>query len=132
NNNGNTAENIPNLMYTIVPTYSFKKGYVFLAEKYMGRRAANMANTFFLPGFHEFNLGAGFNVTKRVALAANINNLFNTFGIMNWSGTTEQSLVDAFSHNNFTPERRKASPNSVYSVLPIQPRAYFVSATYKF
>jgi outer membrane receptor protein involved in Fe transport len=119
-------------MYTIVPTYSFKKGYVFLAEKYMGRRAANMANTFFLPGFHEFNLGAGFNVTKRVALAANINNLFNTFGIMNWSGTTEQSLVDAFSHNNFTPERRKASPHSVYSVLPIQPRAYFVSATYKF
>lgn len=132
NNNGNTAENIPSLMYTIVPTYSFKNGYVFVAEKYMGRRAANMSNVFFLPGFHEFNLGAGYNVSKRVSLAANINNLFNTFGVMNWSATTENGLIDAFSHNSFTPERRAASPNSIYSVLPIQPRAYFVSATYKF
>lgn len=132
NNNGNTSENIPNLMYTVVPTYSFSKGYVFAAWKYMGKRAANMANTFDLPGFHEFNLGAGYNLTKKLSITANVNNLFNTFGIMNWSATTENGLIDAFSHNSFTPERRKSSPNSIYSVLPIQPRAYFLSATYRF
>ncbi|MCU7549747.1 TonB-dependent receptor [Chitinophagaceae bacterium LB-8] len=131
-NNGNTAENIPNLMYTVVPTYSFKSGYVFAGWKYMGKRAANMSNAFDLPGFHEFNLGAGYNLTKRIGVAANINNLFNTFGVMNWSATTEDNIIDGFSHNSFTPEKRKANPNSVYSVLPIQPRAYFVSVTYKF
>ena len=132
NNNGNTAENVPALMFTVVPAYSFKKGYVFVAGKYMGKRAANMANTFSLPGFLETNLGAGYNFTSKFSLSANINNLFNTFGVMNWSATTENSLIDGFSHNSFTPERRAANPNSIYSVLAIQPRAYFISATYKF
>ena len=132
NNNGNTAENVPKIISFVIPTYTFNKGYVFAAWKYLGKRAANMSNAFYLPGFSEFNFGAGFNVTKRVGLTANINNLFNTLGIMNWSATTEGSLVDAFSHNSFTPERRKASPNSIYSVLPIQPRAYYLAVTYKF
>jgi outer membrane receptor protein involved in Fe transport len=132
NNNGNTAENVPNLMFSVVPTYSYKKGYVFAAWKYMGKRAANMSNAFYLPGFHEFNVGAGYNISKKISVSANINNLFNNFGVMNWSATTENSLIDGFSHNSFTPERRAANPNSIYSVLAIQPRAYFVSATYRF
>ena len=132
NNNGNTAENIPAVMSTIMPTYSFNKGYVFAAWKYMGRRAANMPNAFYLPGFSEFNIGAGYNISKRIGLSANINNLLNTFGVMNWSASTEGSLIDGFSHNSFTPEKRAANPNSIYSVLPIQPRAYFISATYRF
>jgi len=132
NNNGNTAENVPTLMFSVVPTYSFKKGYVFIAGKYMGKRAANMSNAFDLPGFFETNFGAGFNVTSKLSLTANINNLFNTFGVMNWSATTENSLIDGFSHASFTPEKRAANPNSIYSVLAIQPRAYFVSVTYRF
>jgi outer membrane receptor protein involved in Fe transport len=132
NNNGNTAENVPSLMFSVVPTYSFKKGYVFIAGKYMGRRAANMANAFYLPGFLETNFGAGYDITSKLSVSANINNLFNTFGAMNWSPTTEGSLIDAFSHDSFTPERLAANPNSIYSVLAIQPRAYFVSVTYRF
>lgn len=132
NNNGNTAENVPSLMFSVVPTYSFKKGYVFAAWKYMGKRAANMSNAFDLPGFHEFNLGAGFNITSKLSISANINNVFNTFGAMNWSATTEGSLIDGFSHDSFTPEKRAANPNSIYSILAIQPRAYFASLTYRF
>jgi len=132
NNNGNTAENVPNVMYTIVPTYSFKNGYVFTAWKYMGDRAANMSNAFTLPGFHQFNLGAGYDLSKKVSLSANVNNLFNTLGIMNWSATTEYALVDAFGHNSFTPERRAEKPNSKFSVLTVQPRAYFMTATFRF
>ena len=132
NNNGNTAENVPSLMFSVVPTYSFKKGYVFAAWKYMGKRAANMSNAFDLPGFHEFNLGAGFNITSKLSISANINNVFNTFGAMNWSATTEGSLIDGFSHDGFTPEKRAANPNSIYSILAIQPRAYFASLTYRF
>jgi outer membrane receptor protein involved in Fe transport len=132
NYNGNTAENVPKLMFSVVPTYSFKKGYVFIAWKYMGEREANTSNAFTLPGFHEFNFGAGYNITSKLSISANINNLFNTFGVMNWSPTTQNSLVDAFNRNSFTPKRRAAEPNSIYSVLAVQPRAYFVSATYRF
>ena len=132
NNNGNTAENVPALMFSVVPTYSFKKGYVFVAGKYMGKREANMSNAFTLPGFLETNFGAGYNITSKLSVSANINNLFNTFGVMNWSATTENSLIDGFSHDSFTPEKRAANPNSIYSVLAIQPRAYFVSVTYRF
>ena len=132
NDNGNTAENVPKLMFSVIPTYSFKNGYVFIAGKYMGKRAANMSNAFSLPGFLETNFGAGYNITSKLSITANINNVFNTFGIMNWSATTENSLIDGFSHNSFTPARRASNPNSVFSVLAIQPRAYFVSATYRF
>ncbi len=132
NNNGNTAENVPTVMANVMPAYSFKKGYVFAAWKYMGKRAANMANVFYLPGFSEINTGAGYNITKNICLSANVNNVFNTLGIMNWSAGTQGSLIDAFSHNSLTAERRAANPNAVYSILPIQPRAYFISATYKF
>ena len=91
-----------------------------------------MSNAFDLPGFHEFGIGAGYDVTQKLSVSANVNNLFNTFGAMNWSPTTERNLIDAFSHDSFTPERRAANPNSIYSILAIQPRAYFISATYKF
>ncbi len=108
NNNGNTAENIPTVMSTIMPTYSFNKGYLFAAWKYMGKRAANMANVFSLPGFSEFNVGAGYNLTKKISLSANINNLFNTFGIMNWSPSTQGSIIDGFAHNNFTAGKTRS------------------------
>lgn len=130
--NGNTAENVPNLMFTIVPNYSFEKGYVNLAWKYMGKRAANMSNAFDLPGFHQLNFGAGYNLSKSISVAANINNVLNNFGIMNWSATSENSIIDSFGHESFTPAKRAANPNSKYSVLAVQPRAYFLAVTYKF
>jgi outer membrane receptor protein involved in Fe transport len=132
NYNGNTAENVPNLMFTIVPNYSFEKGYLNLAWKYMGKRAANMSNAFDLPGFHQLNFGAGYTISKSISVAANINNVLNNFGIMNWSATSENSIIDSFSHESFTPAKRAANPNSKYSVLAVQPRAYFLAVTYKF
>ena len=132
NNNGNVAENVPNLMFNLTPMYTFGKGYVLLTYKYLGNRAANMSNAFTLPGFGQLNLSAGYDLSKRISLQANINNLTNTFGIMNWSSTTKYALVDAFGHSSFTPERRRESPESIYSVVPIQPRAYFMTVKYTF
>ena len=132
NNNGNKAENIPNLMFNVTPMYSFEKAYLQLTWKYMGARQSNMSNAFELPSFHQLNFGAGYNLSKKVALSANINNVANTFGIMNWSATTEKALVDAFGHNSFTPQRRAESSNSIYSVLAVQPRSFFLTATYNF
>lgn len=132
NNNGNKAENVPTLMLNISPTYSFKKGYLMLTYRYMGAREANMANVFTLPGFGQLNLSAGYDISSKLSLNANINNLTNVLGVMNWMSTTKYALVDAFGHNSFTPERRKESPDSFYQIVPVQPRAYFLTVRYKF
>lgn len=131
NNNGNTAENIPALMFNISPTYNFGKGYAMLTYKYMGDRQANMSNAFILPGFGQMNLSVGYDISPKISLTANINNLSNSVGVMNWMATTQYALVDAFSHNSFTPERRKESPNSYFQIVPIQPRAYFLTLRYR-
>lgn len=130
--NGNRAVNIPKVMFNVSPIYTFKKGYLMLNYKYMGARPANIANVFELPGFGQLNLSAGFDISKKLSITANINNLTNVLGIMNWMATSQFALVDGFNHNSFTPERRVAAPNSIYQVLPVQPRAYFLTARIKF
>lgn len=130
--NGNTAVNVPTLMFNLSPLYTFKKGFILLNYRYMGDRQANIANTFILPGFGQLNVSAGYELTKRLSLNLNVNNALNTLGIMNWMATTQYGLTDAFNHNSFTPERRRESPNSVFQILPIQPRAYFLTARYTF
>ena len=132
NSNGNKAENVPKVMFNIMPSFNFKKGYLMLTYKYMGARSANILNAFTLPGFGQTNLAAGYEISSKLSVNANINNLTNVLGIMNWMATTKYALVDAFGHNSFTPQRRKESPDSYFQIIPIQPRAFFVSLNYNF
>ncbi|GAB2583446.1 TonB-dependent receptor [Spirosoma areae] len=132
NYNGNTGENVPALMLNISPVYSVGKGYAMLTYKYLGARQANIANVFTLPGFGQFNLSAGYTISPKISLTANINNLANTVGVMNWQPSTQFSLVDAFGHDSFTVEKRNAAPNSIFQIIPIQPRAYFLTVKYRF
>ncbi|MEN9909836.1 MAG: hypothetical protein RLZZ540_2985 [Bacteroidota bacterium] len=132
NNNGNKAENSPAVMFNISPNYNFKKGYLSLNYQYMGDREANMANAFTLPGFGQLNFSAGYDLSPKLTLLANINNLTNTFGVMNWMAPSSTTLVDAFSHNSVTPARVASNPNEVFQVVAIQPRAYFLTLKYEF
>ena len=131
NNNGNTSENVPTLMFNISPTYNFKKGYAMITYRYMGDRQANMANTFTLPGFGQTNLSVGYELSSKLSLTANINNLTDKLGVMNWQATSEKALVDAFGHNSFTPERRAENPNSIFQIIAVQPRSFFLTLSYK-
>jgi len=131
NFNGNRAVSIPKLMANITPMFTFSKGFVMLNYKYMGARTANIANVFDLPGFGQLNLSAGYDLTKKLSLTANINNLANSVGVMNWMATSQFALVDSFNHNSFTTERRQTAPNSIFQILPVQPRAYFLTIRYK-
>ncbi len=132
NNNGNTAENVPKLMFNVSPLYTFNKGFAMLTYRYMGARQANMENVFVLPGFGQLNFSAGYDITPKISITAAVNNLTNTLGVMNWMATTQFALVNAFSHNSFTADTRKAIPNSYYQIIPVQPRAYFLTLRYKF
>lgn len=132
NNNGKKAENVPSVMFNISPSYNFKKGNISLNYQYMGDREANMSNAFTLPGFGQLNFSAAYNLSSKLTVLANINNLTNNFGVMNWMAPSSRTLVDAFSHNSVTPARVASNPNEFFQVFAIQPRAYFLTLKYEF
>ncbi|HPH18699.1 MAG TPA: TonB-dependent receptor [Haliscomenobacter sp.] len=122
----------PPLIVNLVPTYTAGKLYFNCNWYYMGRRAANSSETFYLPAFSQFDLNLGYALSPKVQLQASINNLFNTFGLMNWNGPTTSGLpFETFDIENFSPEKRAANPDVVYYTGSIQPRAYFLSCTLK-
>jgi iron complex outermembrane receptor protein len=135
---GNKADNTPNLMLNVTPTYTTDKYYAFLGWKYMGSRPANVPNTFELPAFSQFDLGLGYNFTKRFTLSANVNNLLGSEGVMSWGApggfpragnrqgyipSEMQKDIDAAAANGTTP---------TFFAIMVQPRSYFLTASYKF
>jgi outer membrane receptor protein involved in Fe transport len=76
------------------------------------------------------DLGATLHVTDHLSTGVNINNVFNEQGILSFapSGT----LLAALDRQSLTPAQIQANPNQVFSILPNQPRAYFVTIGYTF
>ncbi|WP_183561594.1 TonB-dependent receptor [Mucilaginibacter sp. SP1R1] len=129
---GNRADNSPRLMLNVTPSYNVGKFFSFITWSYLGAREANVANAFQLPGFSQFNLGAGYDLTKKLQLSANINNLLNKYGVMSWSrpGTFLTSLDrEGYTKSMYEAD---AKANTPYATIAIPPRAYFLTLTYKF
>lgn len=123
----------PSVIFNITPTFSHKSLYANVNWYYMGKRAANTSETFYLPAFSQFDFNIGFSVSKKIQLQGSINNVLNKFGIMNWTAPTPGGLpFETFNTEALTPEKRAANPNAVYFTSGIQPRAYFVSCAFKF
>ncbi|WP_158408808.1 TonB-dependent receptor domain-containing protein [Fibrella aestuarina] len=130
---GNEADNSPRAMLNITPTYTANKFYTFLTWSYLGARQANAANVFKLPAFSQFDFSAGYTVSKSFQLALNINNLFNTYGVMTFQrpGSLAQVLGGNASFSKKEYDAAVAA-NTPYSTVGIQPRAYYLTATVKF
>ncbi|WP_343672412.1 TonB-dependent receptor [Chitinophaga sp.] len=127
---GNKADNNPSVMFNLTPSYTNGRFYASLNWKYMGDRPANVPNTFTLPGFSQFDLGGGYDINKHFKISANINNLLNGKGVMGWQAPG--GFPASLDRQGFLPETLAANPNATFSILTIQPRAYFLTATYKF
>lgn len=127
---GNETDNNANLIVRISPTYSRGKVYASIDWSYMGKRAANVPNAFYLPAFDQTNLNLGYNLTSKVQLQGNINNVFNQIGVMSWSAPG--GFPQALDRQGFTKAQLEANPNAVYSTISIPPRAFFLSINYKF
>ncbi len=127
---GNKTDNAPDIILRISPSYTAGKFYSSIDFSYMGARQANMANAFELPAYNQSNLNLGYNLTKKIQLQANINNLFNQMGVMGWSRPGGFPAV--LDNQGFTKEMVASNPNAVYSTLSLPTRAYFITATYKF
>lgn len=127
---GNKAENNPSAIITLTPTFSKDRFYALVQWKYLGERPVNQPNAYMLPAFSQFDFGAGYQFTKRLGVAININNLTDVLGIM--GSASPGGIIPSFSPQSFTKEQVAANPNAVHAIIPIQPRAFFLSATYKF
>jgi len=124
------ADNNPKLManttLTVAPTDQLSG---FLTWQYLGSRAANRYNTFFLPAFSQFNLGLTYDPTKQLSIGLNVNNLFNVKGVMSWAKAG--SFLAALDRQAFTPANRNSDPNATFSIVTVQPRAAFLTVSYK-
>jgi len=94
---------------------------------YLGKRAANADNAFYLPGFATVNLGAAWNVTDKIKVQFNANNVFNSVGIMSWSLT---GFLASLNRQGLT--QAQYNPQAIYPVVPSQARAFFWTASVKF
>jgi outer membrane receptor protein involved in Fe transport len=127
---GNETENTPTLMFGLTPTYNIDKFNVSLNYTYMGDRQANIPNAFKLPAFGQADLSLGYEVSKKLRLQGNINNVLNTYGILGWSGPG--GFPAALNRQGFTKDYVAANPNAVFATQGSMPRAYFMTVSYKF
>jgi len=132
NYSGNKAENTPNIILNITPTYETKDFYTFLTWSYLGARQANAANAFELPAFSQFNFGTGYHFSKAFQLGFNINNLLNKYGVMSWSRPGEFNVAtdrEGYTKAMYEADAKAGTP---YSTIATPPRAYYLTLTYKF
>lgn len=127
---GNETDNNAKTMIRVSPNYSTDKFYVSADFSYMGKRAANVPNAFYLPAFTQTDFNIGYNINYNIQLQGNINNVFNQQGVMSWAAPG--GFPAALNRQGFTKANLEANPNAVYSSVSIPPRAYFLTLTYRF
>lgn len=85
---GNTPRRVPDLMFTISPSYRIDRAAIGLSFIGTTKVYAQFDNNVVLPGFTYVNAFASYNLTKGLSVRANVNNLFDTFGITEMEGDT--------------------------------------------
>lgn len=127
------ADNNPKILTrttaTLTPAESVQ---VFLTHNYTGKRAANRENAWYMPGFHTFDMGASFEFgpDRRFRLQANVNNLFNQFGIMSWARAG--GFLSSLDRQGLTKAAVQANPNQLLNIVPVPPRSFWLTGTVKF
>jgi iron complex outermembrane recepter protein len=129
-NSGNQTANVPKVMFNITPEYHTEKAYANITWNFMGKRQANFQNAFTMNAFSQFNLAAGYNITKALTASANINNLLNSYGVLGWvaPGTFPNNL----NLEGLSKAQVAANPKAFYETFGTPARAFFLSLSYKF
>jgi iron complex outermembrane receptor protein len=125
---GKDADNNPDWIVNLTPQYQRGRFTGNVSWKYMGARPANIANMFELPAYDQTDLFLSWAFSENFSISLNVNNVFDGDGVLNWAGYGDAS--SQFNRQNFTT--RPTDPNTTFMIVPIPPRAYFLSATYKF
>ncbi|WP_240885632.1 TonB-dependent receptor [Sphingomonas sp. SFZ2018-12] len=80
---GNRPERTPSQLWTITPTVKLPNGVgeAFVRYKYIGRIFADSGNGVALPGYGVTGVGLTLNLTDRLQLALNADNIFDEIGL---------------------------------------------------
>lgn len=124
---GMPSDNNPDVIANTTLNYRDRKLFGNIAWKHMGDRAGNISNVITLPRFNQFDFMAGYDFTPHFTLMLNVNNVFDGTGVMTWRGWG----VNPGDRQTFTT-LPASGENTMLQFLPIQPRAYFLTATYRF
>jgi iron complex outermembrane recepter protein len=125
------ADNNPKFMSRTTATYNpVEAAQIFLTHNYLGKRAANRNNAWYMPGFHTFDLGASYQFGEHFKLQANVNNVFNQFGVMSWARSG--GFLSSLDRQGLTKAAVTANPGQAFSVIPAQPRSFWLTGTVKF
>ncbi len=117
------ADNNPKVIARTTATWTPIDAVALLSTyNYIGRRAANRYNAFYLPGFCTVDLGASVTFAERFKLHFNVNNVLDEVGILSYGRSG--GLLSILDRQGLTPAQVAANQNQLFSVLPIQPRAY--------
>ena len=117
--NGNRPERTPSRLFTILPVITLPHGWgtVYASYKYIGKIYADSGNGVALPGYGVTSVGANFNVTDKVQVSVNAENIFNVIGLT--EGNPRQG------------QRQNASSGFFYARGIVGP-TYGASVTFKF
>ena len=108
--------------------FNQKKGSLFLNWRHFADRWANEKQAFILPAFDLFKLGASYQFNRQFSLQWNVNNIFNTRGIMRFNGLTQLGV----SANTLDEQYTIENPQAWFRVQPVLPRSTYLTASYKF
>jgi iron complex outermembrane recepter protein len=125
------ADNNPKLMTRTTATFKPSEAFqIFVTHSYLGKRAANRNNAWYMPGFHTVDIGASYEFSGTFKLQANVNNVFNQFGVLSWARSG--GFFNSLDRQGLTKADVAANPNQLFSVIPAQPRSFWLTATAKF
>ncbi len=124
---GRPADNNPDFILNNTLSYRTPKYFANLSWKHMGERAGNAANVIMLPRFNQFDLAIGWTFSRRWSVNFNINNLTDSEGVMTWRGWG----INPGDRQSFI-ELPATGRDTMLQYVPVQPRAYFISSTYRF
>jgi outer membrane receptor protein involved in Fe transport len=124
---GKPSDNNPDFILNTTLSYRTPKFFTNLSWKHMGERAGNVANVITLPRFNQFDLAMGWTFSRRFSVNFNINNALDSEGVMTWRGWG----VNPGDRQSFT-SLPATGHDTMLQYVPVQPRAYFLSTTYKF
>lgn len=124
---GKPADNNPDFILNTSVDYRTRVWYANLSWRHMGERAGNIANVITLPRFNTFNFASGYTYSRTLSFGFNVNNVFDSEGVMTWRGWG----VNPGDRQSYR-ELPETGRDTMLQYVPVQPRAYYLTATYKF
>ncbi len=125
---GNKLALNPNVMSRVSAHWNVSNFSSSVNLTYIGEREGNAENSFQLPAYQTIGFNVDYRLNNNVLLGLKVTNALNSAGLINFFGPNEFGS----SANAATASFIETNPNASFVVVPILPRAIYLSAQYTF